>query len=199
MPNIVVRRRSTVAAGLVDTEVVTSNEGFEEVLRSMLTKAQAERGHSNWSDADPEVWIESDLVGRLAVGDDIEALVQRTIGQVRSRIRPLPKYPLTMQSLNNLPRRSELEVTGVYMLYRPCVGTDSPLSVQEGSTCLIAAPTHGQTLGDALEAEANRAPATGAMSFSYIPTGLDDVTDEVHRQCYARLHPLLGEAPRRQT
>lgn len=194
MCSLIVRRRGVITPGaVVDTVIPSSGNGAENTLRRLLTTAQAERGQLPWTTDDPEVWIGNSLVGRLSVGGDIEALIQQTIGQVLASRIQLPRYPLTVQSLNSLPEDGMRASPGVYALFRSSVHSDNPRSMHEGFTCLKVTTTSSSCLGEALMEEIRASQQTGATHFSYEAETL--LIEEFHRRWYDYFHPLGGVAP----
>ena len=123
------------------------------MLRDTFWTAQAERGTGEWADADPEVYVGSDIIGRLARGADSEGLVQQAMGQFRANIElvKLRKYFLTVQAVNNLPQPLREDTAGVYLFFRPRKEDDPPhRPVWDGLICLRVARTRGQLLGPTL-------------------------------------------------
>lgn len=53
-------------------------------LEDTLRTAQEERGRGLWSDADPEVWFGTTLVGHLEPGGDVAQLARRVMEVCRN-------------------------------------------------------------------------------------------------------------------
>jgi hypothetical protein len=56
-------------------------------IHDLLKTAQAERGKGVWSNADPEVWMDENLVGRLGRDGDIAQLVRRAMDSLNASIK----------------------------------------------------------------------------------------------------------------
>lgn len=137
------------------------------------------------------------LVGRLAKDGDIEALVQRTIGQFRSQPATIERFPLNVATLNELLGRGLRDKLGVYALFRPARKEDPTHSVTDGYACLRVVADENRLLGVALAEELERRASTGATHFSYVEANLSPLLEAQHRQMYEDFQPLEGSPPTR--
>ena len=85
---VTVRRHQADAARLRSDFVVNADDAknLGGHLRDLLRTAQAERGKGVWSDADPEVWMGSTLVGRLGPDGDAAQLARQAMEQLNALV-----------------------------------------------------------------------------------------------------------------
>lgn len=79
MHQITVRRYEADEARSHNDFVLTGDDARRvgANLEDTLRTAQKERGRGLWSDADPEVWFGTTLVGHLGPDDDVAQLTRR--------------------------------------------------------------------------------------------------------------------------